>query len=457
MFCHRCGVEVQPKQRFCGDCGVSLTGVTDPTQELIRPSASAPDPLISPSTPSITSPSITGPSITGQLPVTQAVTGVVPTVTRQRDASKRVYDFASDVPDDITHPTERPAPAATPPPVSRQRVPVTAEQVTSAYARPAPTAATTAEMPLLDPEGLRRFRFRLGVVTGTSIVAAIVALVGVFANVVTITTDAVTPTFQTGDWLVGDLGSNLRVAGLIGVGALLVGAVAAGLGVRWGAGLAGGAGLAIAGWAALVIGLVEQPLQAATIAVDAPTTESFTITITRDLGYWLLLASIVIGGAVFVVSLAYAGNDNRSGLNPWIAALGAVSALFAAGGPLVPEGAATFRNNWSSAGGTFDQPTAYLAGRLAQVALLALAGVIGFLQVRRWGLGVAIGGMLPVVWLAVTALLELGDSPVGPAFANPGDTNGDLHAVTVVGMTALVGLAIVAMIAAYDQTVRERP
>jgi hypothetical protein len=454
MFCHRCGVEVQPKQRFCGDCGVSLTGVTDPTQELSRPPTAGPDPLINPS--------IT-PSITEQLPVTQAVTGVVPTATRQRDAPSQVYDFASDVPDDITHPTARPAPTApsarppSAPPAARNRVPVTAEQVTAAYARPAPTAAKTAEMPIIDPQGLRRFRFRFGVVTGTSIVAAIVALVGVFATLASIATDATTPTFQTGDWYVDDLGSNLQFAGLIGVGALLVGAVVAGFGIRSGAGLAGGAGLALAGWAALVIGLVEQPLQAATIAVDTPTTESFTITITRDLGYWLLLATIVIGGAVFVVSLAYAGNDGRSGLNPWIAALGAVSALIAAGGPLVPEGEATFRNNWSSAGGTFDQPTAYLAGRLAQVALLAIAGVIGFLQVRRWGLGVAIGGMLPVVWLAVTALLELGDSPVGPAFANPGDANGDLHAVTVVGMTALVGMAIVAVIAAYDQTVRERP
>jgi hypothetical protein len=311
-------------------------------------------------------------------------------------------------------------------------------------------------MPIIDPQGLHRFRFRFGVVTGTSVVAAIVALVGLFANIATIATDATTPTFEIGDWGVDDLGSNLPAAGLIGIGALLVGAVVAGFGIRWGAGLAGGSGLALAGWAALVIGLVEQPLQAATIAVEVPTTESFTVTITRDLGYWLLLATIVIGGAVFVVSLAYAGNDGRSGLNPWIAALGAVSALIAAGGPLVPEGAATFSNNWSSAGGTFDQPTAYLAGRLAQVALLALAGVIGFLQVRRWGLGLAIGGMLPVVWLALTALLELGESPVGPAYANPGDTNGDLHAVTVVGMTALVGLAIVAVIAAYDQTVRER-
>ena len=139
--------------------------------------------------------------------------------------------------------------------------------------------------------------------SGTAIVAAIVALVGVFANVATITTDATTPTFETGDWLVSDLGSNLQVAGLIGIGALLVGAVVAGFGIRWGAGLAGGAGLALAGWAALVIGLAEQPLQAATTAVEQPTTESFTVTLTRDLGYWLLLATIVLGGAVFVVSL----------------------------------------------------------------------------------------------------------------------------------------------------------
>lgn len=425
---------------------MSLTGVTDPTEELIRPpSARAADPLINA-------------SITGQLPVTQAVTGVVPAVTRQREAPKQVYDFASDVPDDITHPTARPAPAAPPSaPSPRHQVPVTAEQVTAAYARPAPTAPKTAEMPLIDPEGLRRWRFRFGVVTGTSLAAALVALVGVFANTITVTTDAISPTFEIGDWLVGDLGSNLQVAGLVGVGALLVGGIVAGFGVRWGAGLAGGAGLAVAGWAALVVGLAEQPLKAATIAVKDPTTESFTITLTRDLGYLLLLAAIVLGAAVFVVSLVHAGNDSRSGLNPWIAALGAVSALFAAGGPLVPEGAATFRNNWSSAGGTFDQPTAYLAGRLAQVVLLALAGVVGFLQVRRWGLGVAIGGMLPVLWLAVTCLLEFGDSPVGPAFANPGDAARDLHAVTVVGMTALAGLAIVAVIAAYDQTVRERP
>ena len=123
-----------------------------------------------------------------------------------------------------------------------------------------------------------------------------------------------------------------------------------------------------------------------------------------------------------------------------------------------PRAKATFRNNWSSAGGTFDQPTAYLAGRLAQVVLLALAGVVGFLQVRRWGLGLAIGGMLASRVAGRSQRCSSSVTrPVGPAFANPGDADGDLHAVTVVGITALVGLAIVAVIAAYDQTVRERP
>ncbi|MGH9134863.1 MAG: zinc ribbon domain-containing protein, partial [Ilumatobacteraceae bacterium] len=221
MFCHRCGVEVQPKQRFCGDCGVSLTGVTDPTEELVRPAR--------PTTPPADLPA-NRPSITDQLPVTQAVTGVVPSVTRSRrhGPAKRVYDFASDEPDDITHPTVRPAAATAPaPPVRTTPVarpaPVTAEQVTTEQPRPVATGQRTTEMPVIDPNDLRGIRFRFGVVTGTSVVAALVALVGVFANTISIATDSSAPAFEVGDWLVGDLGSNLRVAGLIGIGALLVG------------------------------------------------------------------------------------------------------------------------------------------------------------------------------------------------------------------------------------------
>ena len=52
---------------------------------------------------------------------------------------------------------------------------VTAEQITAAYAPPAPTGPKTAQMPLIDPHDMRRFRFRFGVVTGTGVIAALEA------------------------------------------------------------------------------------------------------------------------------------------------------------------------------------------------------------------------------------------------------------------------------------------
>ena len=158
MFCHRCGVEVQPKQRFCGDCGVSLTGVTDPTEELIRPSpARAADPLISS-------------SFTDQLPVTQAV-------TRSR-AFRRPLASAAARPSRST--TSRPTSPTTSPirpcalrhrsrralPAPRSRSPPTRSPPSTPP--PAPTGPQTLQMPMIDPhEGrLRRFRFRFGVVSG---------------------------------------------------------------------------------------------------------------------------------------------------------------------------------------------------------------------------------------------------------------------------------------------------
>ena len=63
-----------------------------------------------------------------------------------------------------------------------------------------------------------------------------------------------------GPWKVNDFGTNLTVAALASCLFMLVGALAWGFGYRWGAGLAGGAGTGLAGWAALVIGLAELPL-----------------------------------------------------------------------------------------------------------------------------------------------------------------------------------------------------
>ena len=44
----------------------------------------------------------------------------------------------------------------------------------------------------------------------------------------------------------------------------------------------------------------------------------------------------------------------------------------------------------------------------------------GYLCVRRWGLAVAIGGALPIVWLAASTLFDLTDTPGRPGVRQPG-------------------------------------
>ena len=173
----------------------------------------------------------------------------------------------------------------------------------------------------------------------------------------------------------------------------------------------------------------------------------------RDLGYWLQIAGGAIGVVVFFASINDALGDRRPGLNPWIAALGALSGLVFAAGPLVPEGLAVWSDNWYVTEGPGAWPALLLSGRLVQLAILALTTVVGFLTVRRWGLGVAIGGGLPAIWLLISTAFELSDRPAGPAYLNPGATDG-VHGVTIIGATALAVFAVLALAAAYDQNRR---
>ena len=50
----------------------------------------------------------------------------------------------------------------------------------------------------------------------------------------------------------------------------------------------------------------------------------FTLAITRDLGWFLILAIGILGIIVFLTTLRLAGSAGRPGLNPWVAALGAL-------------------------------------------------------------------------------------------------------------------------------------
>ena len=137
-----------------------------------------------------------------------------------------------------------------------------------------------------------------------------------------------------------------------------------------------------------------------------------------------------------------------AGLDPWIAALGAVSFLIAAGGPLIPEGTADWSGNCNSDTLGVELPTLFFVGRAVQLGLLALCGVVGFLLVRRCGLGLAVGSAVAAGWLLVTAATDQTPSPIGPAYENPGSLDLQPHAVTIVGF-ALVGFfALVAVVMA---------
>ncbi len=306
-------------------------------------------------------------------------------------------------------------------------------------------------------------RFRLTAVLMIGVAAGILTLISMFSTVLTITSSGTITIganapegFRTGTWIVDDLAGNLSVAGLTAAVMMVIGGVASAFGWKWGGGLAGGAGLGFAGIAALAIGLAQFPIDAAHDFARIPSEQPFTLSITRDLGYWLLVGTAALGIVLFFASLNDAFADRRAGLNPWIAALGALAVVITVVGPLIPENQAVFSDNWYIIDAPGEPSPMLLAARLIQLALLLLAGVVGFLSVRRWGLGVVAGASIPLLWLGISTMFDITDNPVGPAYRNVGATEMDVHGVTIIGMSALASMLVLGAIAAYEQGVRER-
>ena len=408
MQCHSCGTDVRPGQKFCMECGASLRGVADITGEVpivtSAPSDEATRPLSTVPPPPPPRPVIPSGDETTPMPVlTGAVVGAA--------APPREAGVTNEL---------RVVEATTAPVMS---VPVD-------------TAPPTGELQRKPPRARRSFRLRPLLIL--SIFAAGATVVAVLTTVIRIDPPL---TGNTPDYVVNDFGTNNSVAALLAAATMLVGSFAWCFGYRWGAGLAGGAGAAVAGWVALLIGLAEWAI--ATAEAASPSVE-----ITRDVGYWSLLTAGALGVLVLLGSVARVGRDGRSGLDPWIAALGAVSFLIAAGGPLIPEGTADWSGNYNSDTLGVELPTLFFVGRLVQLGLLALCGVIGFLLVRRFGLGLAVGSAVAAGWMLATAATEQTPSPIGPAYENPGSLDLQPHAVTIVGF-ALVGFfALVAVVMA---------
>lgn len=288
------------------------------------------------------------------------------------------------------------------------------------------------------------FRLRASFVLG--FLATVATLMASIADVIDIRTSRPVDGISVGIRTLEDFGTNLPVAGFVGAAVMLIGGLLSCFGLRSGAGLAGGAGLALAGWAAMTIGLVEVPIHSAEGITrnTGANVNGFELAITRDLGYFLIAAIGVLGAIVFATTLRMAGSGGRPGLNPWIAALGALGAVILAAGPLIPLGEATADLNLGFVG----LPRAFFAGRLVQLSLIAFTGIVGFLSVRTYGLGLAGGGVSIATWLWVTSLAEVGDQPVSVAVGNLGTLETTPHAVTTVGLAlSLVMLVIAAALA----------
>ena len=284
------------------------------------------------------------------------------------------------------------------------------------------------------------FQLRISLVL--SVLALIASAMALVADVIDVRTSRPVDGIAVGLRALNDVGSNLGVAGLVGTGLMLVGAFLSCFGLRWGAGVAGGSGLATLGWAALTLGLVEVPIADAQRITRSTGADvgGFTLSVTRDIGWFLVAGVGVVGLLVFLASLRLAGSGGRGGLNPWVAALGALAAATVAVGPLIPLGGAS----WDVNLGTGTLPRAFFAARLVQLGLVAVAGVVGFLSVRTYGLGLVAGGLGVAVWLWATSFGEIGGAPVGLGVGNIGTSDTMPHAVTTVGVVATLTLLVVA-------------
>jgi len=381
MVCADCGVEVRESQKFCHECGASLAGVTEPTEPVDTTSSEEPE-----------------------LPKLSDL----PTAEINPREPLPDPEWAEPDPNDAPETLEPSGSTSEPAEIVVATSAIVAAEdhaITEQIPASGGHALSTEEMPAvfdghddLSEYAPARDPFKLKLVFLLAFFGAIAMVMSIVADVIDIRTTRPAAGIATGTSSLEDLGTNLAVAGFTGAAVMVIGGFLACFGFRWGAGLAGGAGLGLLGWAAMAIGLAEFPIAVAE-SITRTSSESFTLTVTRDLGWWLIASVGIVGILVFASSLRSFGTGGFVSLNPWVAAVGAVTTVVLAAGPLVPVGQASFSDNFQSPTASIDLPTAYFAGRLAQVGLIALAGVAGFLIVRSYGLGLAAGGISVAIWL----------------------------------------------------------
>ncbi len=386
MFCSTCGATTQPGQKFCAECGT-------PTSTATFAAPPSPPPPPAPTTPAST-------------PATASITTPLSVVEQ-------------------TVPTYQPTPNAWDPGLGG------AWQVHHTDEQPyAPGSGHTGELPIVDPAVAPTSSAAAVVVLAVLAAAATVA--GVLLDNFTIATDTNDQAFK-----LDDIVFNVRTALVVAALVLVVGAAFAAASRREGVGLAGGAGLAVASISALAVGWELAFLQAFRDGLLG------TGRFTNEVGFYVLVGAGALGVITFLVSLGAAGYDGGLPVNPMVTALGTTSAIALALGPLIPINGTAFGDNFTSSASA---ATVFVWCRVGALAVLLLAGVVGFLNRRRWGLSLALGAgiVTGALWLG-SLRHELSASAAvnaGVGFANPGSFDGKPHIVTTLG---LIGVLLAAL------------
>ena len=310
-----------------------------------------------------------------------------------------------------------------------------------------PLAAPTAVAPVV----VGRAGFS---VTPLLVVVVLAAAVGIASAFVEVVAFRVTGVGDL-DGTVGltELSSSYLVGVVLASVLMVVGAVLGASGRAAGAGLAGGAGLAMSGMLFHAAGLAVAQLDAAEVLHLLP---GATVTVTYEVGFFLVLGAAGLGALVFLLSLPDALADPSRRVPHVIGVIGSLGALAVAVGTVLPINGAVLVDNVDL--DTLPPITLYL--RLLVLAFVVVGGFVGFLTNRRWGLGMALGAVSVGAWQWSAAVVGIGDTPysIGGG-ATPADVTwagGNFfgsdttpHLVTTVGVLAmlaagLVGLALAA-------------
>ncbi len=292
-----------------------------------------------------------------------------------------------------------------------------------------PSATGTGTMPAVDSGQ----PFRITPLVMAASLAAVLAVASAFVDFAGVEVGGLSGAPGTKQlFKLNDFSTNYTVGAILAALLLVVGASMGATGRRVGTGLAGGAGLAIAGMMGMALGQVTQLFDSTEFGLLSGG-GSFTLTTTRDIGFWLAVVAALLGAAAFVLSFEGAGNDGHPPIQPAVGALGLLGTAMAVIGPMIPLNDVPFADQFSN---DFSPPATLLLRQLVLV-LIAVGGFVGFSRKRRWGLGLALGAISVGAWQLTTAATESGDIPLSYAGGNPGALDFAPHIVTIIGVVAM--------------------